>query len=71
MLQLGGYRRGAIPVLEPEADLRLIYGYLMENWFIRPFDWNISVISQISQTGPRLALRLALRLVLDWPSDWS
>ena len=49
VVQAGWVPVGAIPgtnpAMEPEADLRLIYGILQINWFIRPFDWNILYIS--------------------------
>ena len=51
VVQTGGYWRGTIPGTNPgpspRPDLRLIYGILAADRFIRPFDWNISNITEV------------------------
>ena len=38
---------GYYPPVDPQAGLTLIYGILMENRFILPFDWNILRYTEI------------------------
>ena len=42
--RLGGYREVLYRVVPSRPRLRLIYTYLRFNRFIRPFDWDLSLI---------------------------